>query len=161
MCIRDSNIALKSDGTVVAWGQNDYGQTDSQNFDDVVHVSAGWNFNLALRADAGEDCGALLGYTIFQDGDSIGTTLDRGYSILNAEWDQEYCYNVMARYTQGSSALSDTLCTSLITPGFCPPNSFVADSDYDNVYLDWTPYKGALCGSYVGYTIYQLSLIHI
>jgi len=149
------NIALKSDGTIVAWGQNDYGQTDSQNFDDVVQVSAGWNFNLALRADAGEDCGALLGYTIFQDGDSIGTTLDRGYSILNAEWDQEYCYNVMARYTQGSSALSDTLCTSLITPGFCPPNSFVADSDYDNVYLDWTPYQGALCGSFIGYTIYQ------
>ena len=137
MCIRDS------------------GQTDSQNFDDVVQVSAGWNFNLALRADAGSDCGSLLGYTIFQDGDSIGTTLDPGYSILNAEWGQEYCYNVMARYTQGSSSLSDTLCTSLITPEFCPPNNFVADSDYDMVYLDWAPYVGALCGSFIGYTIYQ------
>ena len=61
----------------------------------------------------------------------------------------------MARYTQGSSSLSDTLCTSLITPEFCPPNNFVADSDYDMVYLDWAPYVGALCGSFIGYTIYQ------
>ena len=149
------NLALKSDGTVVAWGQNDWGQADSQNFDDVVQIDAGFNFNLALRADAGEDCGALLGYTIFQDGDSIATTTEIGYSVLDAEWDQEYCYNVMTRYSQGNSALSDTICTSLITPAFCPPNNFVADSDYDNVYLDWTPYQGELCGSFIGYTIYQ------
>ena len=149
------NLALKSDGTVVAWGQNDWGQADSQNFDDVVQIDAGFNFNLALRADAGEDCGALLGYTIFQDGDSIATTTEIGYSVLDAEWGQEYCYNVMTRYSQGNSALSDTICTSLITPAFCPPNNFVAYSDYDNVYLDWTPYQGELCGSFIGYTIYQ------
>ena len=152
---RDHNLALKSDGTVVAWGQNNYGQTDSQNFDDVVQIDAGWNFNLALRADAGEDCGALLGYTIFQDGDSIATTTEIGYSVLDAEWDQEYCYNVMTRYSQGNSALSDTICTSLITPAFCPPNNFVADSDYNNVYLDWAPYQGDFCGTFIGYAVYQ------
>ena len=120
-----------------------------------MQVAAGYNFNLALRADTGTDCGSLLGYTIFQDGDSVGTTLDHGYSVLDAEWDQEYCYNVMARYSQGSSALSDTICTSLITPGFCPPYNFVADSDYDMVYLDWYPYDGELCGSFLGYAVYQ------
>ena len=149
------NLALKSDGTVVSWGQNDWNQNLPQSFDDVVQIDAGYNFNIALRADAGEDCGELLGYTIFENGDSIATTSEFGYSVLDAEWDQEYCYNVMTRYSEGSSALSDTICTSLITPGFCPPNNFVAESDYDNVYLDWTPYQGELCGSFIGYAVYQ------
>jgi len=149
------NVALKGDGTVISWGTNNWGQSDSQIFDDVVQVAAGYNFNLALRADAGTDCGSLLGYTIFQDGDSIGTTIEHGYSVLDAEWDQEYCYNVMTKYTQGNSALSDTICTSLITPGFCPPSDFVADSDYDKVYLDWSPHEGALCGTFLGYAVYQ------
>ena len=112
------NLALKSDGTVVSWGQNDWNQNLPQSFDDVVQIDAGYNFNIALRADAGEDCGELLGYTIFENGDSIATTTEFGYSVLDAEWDQEYCYNVMTRYSEGSSALSDTICTSLITPGF-------------------------------------------
>ena len=149
------NIALKSDGTVIAWGPDDWGVALSQTFDNVVQVDAGFNYNLALRADSGEDCGALLGYTILEDGDSIGTTMDHAFSILDAVWDQEYCYNVMARYTQGSSSLSDTICTSLITPAFCPPNYFIADSDYDNVYLDWSPFSGDFCGSFLGYTVYQ------
>ena len=149
------SLARKSDGTVVSWGAGTDGQTETQLFNDVVQISAGYSFNFALRADAGEECGSLLGYNIYQDGDSIGTTLELGYSVLNAEWEQEYCYNVMARYTQGSSALSDTLCTSLITPGFCPPVDLTAESDYEKVYLDWSPYTGYLCGSFDGYAVYQ------
>jgi hypothetical protein len=149
------NVALKNDGTVVAWGQNDYEQTAPQPFDDVLRVDAGYNYNVALRADVGADCGGFLGYTILQDGDSIATTQERGYSIVDAEWDQEYCYNVLSRYSQGNSSLSDTICTSLITPGFCPPNYFIADSDYDNVYLDWAASEGDFCGTFLGYTVYQ------
>ena len=149
------NIALLSDGRTVAWGSDNWNQTAPQIFNDVAQVDAGYNFNLALRTDAGEDCGSLLGYTILESGDSIGTTTERGFSIVDAEWDEEYCYNIRARYTEGNSSLSDTICTSLITPGFCPPAGFVADSDYDNVYLDWSPFEGEFCGSFIGYTVYQ------
>ena len=149
------NVALKSDGTVVAWGQTDWGQTAPQTFNDAVRVDAGYNFNVALRSESGEDCGSLLGYTIFEDGDSIGTTQEHGFSIVNAEWDEEYCYNVTARYTEGNSSLSDTICASLITPAFCPPIDFAADSDYDKVYLDWSPFEDEFCGSFLGYTVYQ------
>ena len=149
------NVALKNDGTVAAWGTNSWGQGTPQQFDDAVRVDAGWNYNLALRSDTGADCGEFIEYTILQDGDSIATTLERGYSIVSAEWDQEYCYNVLSRYSQGNSSVSDTICTSLITPGFCPPNYFIADSDYDNVYLDWAPSQGEFCGTFLGYTVYQ------
>jgi len=149
------NIALYSDGTVLSWGNDNWTVTYPQYIDDVVQIDAGNQFNIALRADTGEDCGELLGYTIFQDGDSIATTTELGYSIYDAQWEEEYCYNVMTRYGQGSSVLSDTICTSLITPGLCPPNSFVAESDYDNIYLDWTPYQGQFCGSFLGYVVYQ------
>jgi trimeric autotransporter adhesin len=36
-------LALRSDGTVVAWGQNSSGQAAvSQNFTEIVAVAAGW-----------------------------------------------------------------------------------------------------------------------
>lgn len=45
-------VALKSDGTVIAWGDNTYGQCDvPHNLKDVVSISAGANHTVALKAD--------------------------------------------------------------------------------------------------------------
>ncbi|NBQ56687.1 MAG: hypothetical protein EBU36_08655, partial [Verrucomicrobia bacterium] len=45
-------LALRADGTVVAWGNNDAGQTEvPAGLDRVVGISAGLYHNVALRAD--------------------------------------------------------------------------------------------------------------
>ena len=47
------NLALLADGTVVAWGNNNYGQsTVPANLSEVVAISAGGAHNLALKGDA-------------------------------------------------------------------------------------------------------------
>lgn len=43
--------ALKSDGTVVACGNNDCGQCDVESWTDIVAVSAGVEYTLGLRSD--------------------------------------------------------------------------------------------------------------
>jgi hypothetical protein len=46
------SLALKADGTVVAWGDNGYGQTDvPSDLSNVVQVDAGAWFSAALKAD--------------------------------------------------------------------------------------------------------------
>jgi alpha-tubulin suppressor-like RCC1 family protein len=46
------SIALRADGTVVGWGNNDYGQTNRPpEATNVVAIAAGYNHNVALRAD--------------------------------------------------------------------------------------------------------------
>jgi hypothetical protein len=46
------NLALRSDGTVVAWGNNTYGQTNvPPGLSNVIAVAAGAWHSLALRAD--------------------------------------------------------------------------------------------------------------
>ena len=46
------SLALRSDGTVVAWGDNRYGQvTVPAGLTDVVAITAGGWHNLALKAD--------------------------------------------------------------------------------------------------------------
>jgi PKD domain/Regulator of chromosome condensation (RCC1) repeat len=46
------SVALKSDGTVVAWGNNFYGQTNvPSGLSDVVDIAAGVDHSLALKAD--------------------------------------------------------------------------------------------------------------
>jgi len=48
----DHSVALKSDGTVVAWGKNTFGQTDVPvGLADVVAVTAGKYCNLAVKSD--------------------------------------------------------------------------------------------------------------
>jgi hypothetical protein len=45
-------IALKSDGTVVAWGDNDFGQTNvPAGLANVTAIAAGYNHSLALKSD--------------------------------------------------------------------------------------------------------------
>ena len=46
------SVALRADGTLVAWGNNDAGQTDvPAGLDRVVGITAGLYHNVALRAD--------------------------------------------------------------------------------------------------------------
>src|SRR5262249_59248818 len=46
------SLALKADGTVMAWGTNDFGQSDVPlGLSNVVKIAAGLYHNLALKAD--------------------------------------------------------------------------------------------------------------
>ena len=45
------SLALRGDGSLVAWGWNDYGQTDVPEGDDFVAIAAGHFHSLALRRD--------------------------------------------------------------------------------------------------------------
>ena len=46
------SLALRADGTVIAWGDNSYGQTNvPASATNIVAIAAGWYHNLALRAD--------------------------------------------------------------------------------------------------------------
>jgi 20S proteasome alpha/beta subunit len=44
-------VGLKSDGTVVAVGNNDYGQLNVGAWTDIVKVAAGWNHTVGLKSD--------------------------------------------------------------------------------------------------------------
>jgi hypothetical protein len=58
----DYSLALKADGSVVAWGRNDYGQANAPAGNDFVAIAAGYFHSLALKDD-----GSLIGwgYNIF------------------------------------------------------------------------------------------------
>ncbi|MHC4364394.1 MAG: RCC1 domain-containing protein [Planctomycetota bacterium] len=45
------NLALKSDGSIVGWGDNEYGQADPPDGNDFVGVAAGRRYSLALKSD--------------------------------------------------------------------------------------------------------------
>jgi len=46
------SLALKSDGTVVAWGRNDFGQANvPEGLSDVIAIAAGYYHSLALKSD--------------------------------------------------------------------------------------------------------------
>ncbi len=57
------SLGLKSDGTIVAWGDNDYGQCDvpAPNAD-FVAVAAGWWHSLGLKSDGTIVAWGLNGY---------------------------------------------------------------------------------------------------
>ena len=60
-----------------------------------------------------EDCGTFLGYTIYQDGDSIAFVADSSISFTATGLDNgtEYCFSVSAVYAQGFSATTAEVCT--------------------------------------------------
>ena len=44
-------VGLKSDGTVVAVGNNDYGQCNVSDWTDIVALSAGSKYTIGLKSD--------------------------------------------------------------------------------------------------------------
>ncbi len=62
--IESHSLALKSDGTVVAWGSNSYGETTvPAGLNNVTAISAGVYHNLALKSD-----GTVVGWGFNGDG---------------------------------------------------------------------------------------------
>ena len=45
------SVALKSDGTVVSFGDNSFGQCDVGNWTDIVYVSAGYYHTVGVKSD--------------------------------------------------------------------------------------------------------------
>jgi alpha-tubulin suppressor-like RCC1 family protein len=45
------SLALRADGSIVAWGDNSYGQCNVPSENDFIAVSAGYFCSLALRAN--------------------------------------------------------------------------------------------------------------
>ena len=149
------NMILQNNGLLVGWGRNSNSQTTlPQLFQDVNQISCGQFYTALLIDDAGEDCGTLNGYTVYEDGDSIDFTTARNYTITTLEWEEEACYNIESNYDQGSSAWTDTVCASLITPAFCSSDTLVAESNYDEIELSWDSQEGYYCGTFIGYCVY-------
>ncbi|MHC5083637.1 MAG: hypothetical protein ACYTET_06825, partial [Planctomycetota bacterium] len=47
----EHSLALRGDGSVAAWGKNDFGQAESPAGNDFIAIAAGGNSSLALRSD--------------------------------------------------------------------------------------------------------------
>jgi len=50
-------LALKSDGSIVGWGDNGYGQATPPDGNDFVNIAAGGGYSLALKSD-----GSIVGW---------------------------------------------------------------------------------------------------
>jgi hypothetical protein len=51
------SLALKSDGSIVGWGRDRYGQATPPDGNDYVAIAAGWWYSLALKSD-----GSIVGW---------------------------------------------------------------------------------------------------
>ena len=51
ICGYNHTVGLKADGTVVATGNNEFGQCNVGNWTDIVAISAGYNHTVGLKAD--------------------------------------------------------------------------------------------------------------
>jgi len=150
------NMVLKNNGLLVGWGQNYNSQTIvPEGFENVTQIACGEYYTAILLADAGEECGTLNGYTVYESGDSIAFTTASNYTVTTLEWGEEACYNIAVNYDQGYSAWTDTICASLITPTFCNTDTLAAESNYDEIELFWDSREGYDCGTLIGYCVYQ------
>lgn len=51
------SLALKSEGSIVGWGRNDYGQATPPAGNSFIDIAVGSNHNLALKSD-----GSIIGW---------------------------------------------------------------------------------------------------
>jgi hypothetical protein len=68
-------VGLKSDGTVVAVGDNTYGQTHTNDWTDIVQIAAGKSFTLGLKSD----------------GTVVATGRDNYGQCDLSDWNLNYC----------------------------------------------------------------------
>ena len=74
-------VALKEDGTLQAWGLNDYGQTNVPvGLSNVVSLAVGRTHNLALRAD-----GTVVGWGFNRAGQATGIANTNAISVSSGE----------------------------------------------------------------------------
>ncbi len=73
-------LALRSDGSLAAWGYNDYGQvSDAPAGNDFVAVSGGYCHSLALRSD-----GSLVSWGYNDDGQVSNTPAGNDFVAISA-----------------------------------------------------------------------------
>ena len=92
-------MALKKDGTVVAWGDNDYGQTDvPAGLSGVISISAGADFAYALKSD-----GTVVAWG---NNSTRQTNIPPGLLPVDAI-EAGYWYSLLARKNNGIVPLDD------------------------------------------------------
>jgi hypothetical protein len=62
-------LALKSDGSIVGWGYDKYGQASPPDGNDFIAISAGWWHSLALKSD-----GSIVGWGDDRHGEATTPT---------------------------------------------------------------------------------------
>jgi hypothetical protein len=86
-----------------------------------------------------EGCGDFQNYSVYTSDGTVVATLDTNYYIHeNLTNGTEYCYNVVANYTEGASSATATLCAT--------PETFIPDGAtnlsgiglHEEVALSWT-----------------------
>jgi hypothetical protein len=60
----------------------------------------------------GSTCGEFLNYKIYMDGNEIGETEELEFTVENLENDIEYCFEIMAIYSEGESTASFLTCAT-------------------------------------------------
>ncbi len=87
------SLALRSDGTVEAWGFNAFGQTDvPDDCNNIVAIAAGEHFSLALKRNEDGSLGSLIAWGI-----EDGTTNDRG-QVSDLPGDNDFVAIAAGRY---------------------------------------------------------------
>jgi hypothetical protein len=121
-------VGIKSDGTVVAVGANEYGQCDVGSWMDIVQIDAGWHHTVGLRSDGtvvamgayGSNVGGWTDIVQVAAGEhytvglkSDGTVTATGLEAELTKW------NLLLALppSQCVVAISSTVGGSVITPG--------------------------------------------
>ncbi len=86
-----------------------------------------------------ENCGDLQNYTIYSADSSVIVTLDTTYYIHeNLTNGTEYCYYIVANYTEGSSNATATECATPAVFNPLPVTNLSATPLHEEVALSWT-----------------------